>query len=35
MEQPFCREEAGRLLTAMGAEVKMFNPSGMPQWWIW
>lgn len=23
-------EEAGRLLTAMGAEVKIFNPSGLP-----
>lgn len=23
-------EEAARLLTAMGAEVKLFNPSGLP-----
>ncbi|MEA0150401.1 NAD(P)H-dependent oxidoreductase, partial [Escherichia coli] len=23
-------EEAGRLLTAMGAEVRIFNPSGLP-----
>lgn len=23
-------EEAGKLLTAMGAEVKTFNPSGLP-----
>lgn len=26
----FAAEEAGRLLTAMGAEVKTFNPSGLP-----
>ncbi len=26
----FAAEEAGRLLTAMGAEVKIFNPSGLP-----
>lgn len=26
----FVAEEAGRLLTAMGAEVKFFNPSGLP-----
>jgi Predicted flavoprotein len=26
----FAAEEAGRLLTAMGAEVKLFNPSGLP-----
>ncbi len=26
----FAAEEAGRLLTAMGAEVKRFNPSGLP-----
>ena len=26
----FAAEEAGRLLTAMGAEVKFFNPSGLP-----
>jgi arsenic resistance protein ArsH len=26
----FAAEEAGRLLTAMGADVKMFNPSGLP-----
>ncbi|PXW53456.1 arsenical resistance protein ArsH, partial [Grimontella sp. AG753] len=25
----FAAEEAGRLLTAMGAEVKLFNPSGL------
>ena len=32
-ERSFSRllvEEAGRLLTAMGAEVRMFNPSGLP-----
>ncbi len=23
-------EEAGRLLTAMGADVRIFNPSGLP-----
>lgn len=26
----FAAEEAGRLLTAMGAEVRLFNPSGLP-----
>ncbi|MFP2514414.1 arsenical resistance protein ArsH [Buttiauxella agrestis] len=26
----FAAEEAGRLLTKMGAEVKIFNPSGLP-----
>ncbi|EJG2386251.1 arsenical resistance protein ArsH [Kluyvera ascorbata] len=26
----FAAEEAGRLMSAMGAEVKMFNPSGLP-----
>lgn len=26
----FAAEEVGRLLTAMGAEVKLFNPSGLP-----
>ena len=26
----FVAEEAGRLLAAMGAEVKLFNPSGLP-----
>ncbi|KVJ57736.1 arsenical resistance protein ArsH [Enterobacter hormaechei] len=26
----FSAEEAGRLLTEMGAEVKIFNPSGLP-----
>ena len=26
----FAAEEAGRLLTAMGAEVEFFNPSGLP-----
>ncbi|MCW2093688.1 arsenical resistance protein ArsH [Lelliottia amnigena] len=26
----FAAEEAGRLLTEMGADVKMFNPSGLP-----
>ena len=26
----FAAEEAGRLLAAMGAEVKLFNPSGLP-----
>lgn len=26
----FAAEEAGRLLTKMGAEVKTFNPSGLP-----
>jgi len=26
----FAAEEAGRLLTAMGAEVKFFHPSGLP-----
>ncbi len=26
----FAAEEAGRLLVKMGAEVKMFNPSGLP-----
>jgi arsenic resistance protein ArsH len=26
----FLAEEAGRLLTAMGAEVRFFNPSGLP-----
>lgn len=26
----FAAEEAGRLLTTMGAEVKTFNPSGLP-----
>jgi len=26
----FAAEEAGRLLTQMGAEVKIFNPSGLP-----
>ncbi|NDJ59304.1 arsenical resistance protein ArsH [Enterobacteriaceae bacterium 4M9] len=26
----FAAEEAGRLLVRMGAEVKMFNPSGLP-----
>lgn len=26
----FAAEEAGRLLSVMGAEVKMFNPSGLP-----
>lgn len=26
----FLAEEAGRLLSAMGAEVKFFNPSGLP-----
>lgn len=26
----YAAEEAGRLLTAMGAEVKLFNPSGLP-----
>ena len=26
----FAAEEAGRLLMAMGAEVKFFNPSGLP-----
>src|SRR5699024_10199169 len=26
----FLSEEAGRLLTAMGAEVRFFNPSGLP-----
>ncbi len=26
----FAAEEAGRLLTKMGAEVKVFNPSGLP-----
>jgi arsenic resistance protein ArsH len=26
----FAAKEAGRLLTAMGAEVKLFNPSGLP-----
>ncbi|AOK06142.1 arsenical resistance protein ArsH [Burkholderia sp. AU19243] len=32
-ERSFSRllvEEAGRLLTAMGAQVRMFNPSGLP-----
>ncbi|WP_193554451.1 NADPH-dependent FMN reductase, partial [Escherichia coli] len=24
-------EEAGRLLTAMGADVRIFNPSGLPR----
>lgn len=26
----FAAEEVGRLLTAMGAEVRLFNPSGLP-----
>ena len=26
----FAAEEAGRLLTVMGAEVRLFNPSGLP-----
>ncbi|MGK3140735.1 arsenical resistance protein ArsH [Pantoea sp. C2G6] len=26
----FAAQEAGRLLTAMGAEVRLFNPSGLP-----
>ena len=26
----FAAEEAGRLLARMGAEVKIFNPSGLP-----
>jgi arsenical resistance protein ArsH len=26
----FAAEEAGRLLAKMGAEVKIFNPSGLP-----
>lgn len=26
----FAAKDAGRLLTAMGAEVKLFNPSGLP-----
>lgn len=26
----FAAEEAGRLLSEMGAEVKIFNPSGLP-----
>jgi len=26
----FAAEEAGRLLTSMGAEVRVYNPSGLP-----